>query len=77
MDWPLKEGGAASDDSDGWKVDYTKLIQNGPNAVGFDYFFRITASLDRPPYAHIENDRVTAVPTDEPHFKEVVSALKG
>ena len=65
MDWPLKEGGFATDYPDGWKVDYTKPIQNGPNAVGFDYYFGITASLDMPPYTFIENDRVTAVPTVE------------
>ncbi|MDI9470244.1 MAG: arylsulfatase [Bacillota bacterium] len=43
-------------------VDYRRPIQNGPNAYGFDYFFGISASLDMPPYAYIENDRFTAVP---------------
>lgn len=46
-------------------VDYTKPIANGPNAVGFDYYFGISASLDMVPYAFIENDRVTVNPTED------------
>jgi arylsulfatase A-like enzyme len=65
MDWPLKEGGFATDYPDGWKVDYTKPIANGPNAVGFDYYFGISASLDMPPYVFIENDRTVGTPTVE------------
>ncbi|HXG13199.1 MAG TPA: exo-alpha-sialidase [Gemmataceae bacterium] len=65
MDWPLKDGGIARDYPDGWKVDYTRPIQNGPNAVGFDYYFGISASLDMPPYIFIENDRTQGVPTVE------------
>ncbi|MDE0737233.1 MAG: arylsulfatase [Pirellulaceae bacterium] len=64
MDWPLKKGGFA-DDGDrwspqyrgGWDVDYSKPIQNGPNTLGFDYFFGISASLDMPPYVFIRNDK--------------------
>ncbi len=40
-------------------------IQNGPNTVGFDHYFGISASLDMPPYVFIENDRVQGVPTVE------------
>jgi arylsulfatase A-like enzyme len=65
MDWPLKEGGWARDYDDGWKVDYTRPIQNGPTAVGFDSYFGISASLDMPPYVFIENDRCRGVPTVE------------
>jgi arylsulfatase A-like enzyme len=65
MDWPLQQGGFARNYPDGWKVDYTRPIPNGPNAVGFDYFFGIAASLDMPPYVFIENDRVQGVPTVE------------
>jgi arylsulfatase A-like enzyme len=65
MNWPLKEAGFAKDYADQWKVDYTRPIQNGPNAVGFDYYFGISASLDMPPYVFIENDKVTQVPTLE------------
>ncbi|MCA9222581.1 MAG: sulfatase-like hydrolase/transferase [Planctomycetales bacterium] len=65
MNWPLKDGGFASQDADGWKVDYTAPIQEGPNAVGFDEFFGISASLDMPPYVFIQNDRSVGVPTVE------------
>ena len=65
MDWPLKQGGFATVDADGWKVDYTRPIQNGPNSVGFDDYFGISASLDMPPYAFIENDHTVGVPTVE------------
>ncbi len=46
------------------KPDFTKPIKNGPNELGFDYFFGITASLDIPPYFYIENDRITATSID-------------
>lgn len=44
-------------------VDYTKPITNGPQSVGFDTYFGISASLDMVPYCFIENDRVPATPT--------------
>jgi arylsulfatase A len=44
-------------------VDYSKPIANGPNSVGFDYYFGVSASLDMVPYTFIENDHVTAEPT--------------
>ncbi len=43
-------------------VDFAKPIINGPNEVGFDYFFGISASLDMAPHVYVENDRVTAQP---------------
>ncbi len=46
-------------------TDYSKPIKNGPTAVGFDYYFGISASLDMPPFVYIENDRFTALPTTE------------
>lgn len=49
-------------------VDYTKPIANGPNAVGFDEYFGISASLDMVPYTYIENDHVTALPTADKTF---------
>jgi arylsulfatase A-like enzyme len=45
-------------------VDYSKPIANGPTSVGFDSYFGISASLDMVPYCFIENDHVTAVPTE-------------
>lgn len=65
MDLPLQAGGVASEKSGGWQVAYSQPIRNGPNAVGFDYFFGISASLDMPPYTYIENDRFVAIPTVE------------
>jgi arylsulfatase A len=43
---------------------FKEPIKNGPNALGFDYFFGIAASLDIPPYFYIENDRITAASID-------------
>ena len=38
-------------------VDWKGRIERGPNSVGFDYYWGISASLDMPPYIWIENDR--------------------
>ncbi len=38
-------------------------VSDGPTTRGFDYFFGISASLDMPPYAFIENDHLTQAPT--------------
>jgi arylsulfatase A len=45
-------------------VDITKPLLAGPNTIGFDYFYGITASLDIPPYVWIENNKVTATSID-------------
>jgi arylsulfatase A len=45
-------------------VDFAKPILNGPTAVGFDYYFGISASLDMSPYVFIENDRATDIPCE-------------
>ena len=50
-------------------VDFSKPILNGPNSVGFDYYFGISASLDMVPYTFIENDRVTALPSEDGDFE--------
>lgn len=69
MDWTLKDGGIATEKSynkktnPGWDVDYSQPIQNGPNSVGFDYFYGISASLDMPPYVYIENNKSQGIPT--------------
>ncbi|HEY1052848.1 MAG TPA: sulfatase-like hydrolase/transferase, partial [Prosthecobacter sp.] len=56
-------------------VDYTKPITNGPQSVGFDTYFGISASLDMVPYCFIENDRVPANPTAT--MKLVMNAAEG
>ena len=69
MDWPKSPG--TSFDPSGkvvptlQDIDWARSITNGPNSLGFDYYFGISASLDMPPYLFIENDKVTAVPTTE------------
>jgi len=65
MDWARLPGAAAKGDIDPAKIDYTQKIQNGPLSVGFDYYYGISASLDMPPFAYIENDHVTSLPTVE------------
>lgn len=84
MDWPLKDGEVADDGGnfsggykDGWKVDYEGKIQHGPNALGFDYFFGISASLDMPPYVYIENQTPTEPATVEKAFHRKGPAAKG
>lgn len=52
-------------------VRWSEPIKNGPIAVGFDYYFGISASLDMPPYVFIENDRVTVAPTIERGWKRL------
>ena len=58
-------------------VDYAQPIQNGPNAVGFDEYFGISASLDMVPYAFIENDRLTSQPTEERSFAMMLGKRQG
>lgn len=73
MDWTLKGGAEVNELSiesadQVWNVDFSKPILNGPNSVGFDYYFGISASLDMVPYTYIENDRVVALPDEEGAF---------
>jgi arylsulfatase A-like enzyme len=58
MTWPEKGG----------KADFRGPVKDGPTTRGFDTFFGITASLDMPVYAWIENERVTAEPTATKKF---------
>ncbi len=44
-------------------VDFTKPFGGGPLAHGFDRFLGISASLDMPPYAYLENEYVARPPT--------------
>ncbi len=46
------------------QVNLLKGITAGPNDIGFDYFYGITASLDIPPYVYIENNKITAIRID-------------
>jgi len=49
-------------------VDFAQPIRNGPNALGFDDYFGISASLDMVPYTFIKNDRVVELPTEDKQF---------
>ena len=70
MEWPTKSGGTMPDRvvangfRPGDEVDYAKPLKGGPNDCGFDSYFGISASLDMPPYAFIENRKVTELPTE-------------
>lgn len=66
MDWSTLDGEPLTDamNQDVTKVDYDQPVTNGPNAVGFDSFFGIPASLDMLPYCYLQDDRVVAAPTD-------------
>jgi len=82
MDWTLKPDAPPFGDSiekgeDGWRVDFTKPIRNGPNSVGFDYYFGISASLDMVPYTFIENDRVVTMPTEDKSFPMMLGRTNG
>lgn len=44
-------------------VDFTKPVTAGPNTIGFDYSFIISASLDMDPYVYIEDGKVLEPPT--------------
>jgi arylsulfatase A-like enzyme len=73
MDWPMKPDAKPFPDQSekeerGWQADFSKPIRHGPNSVGFDYFFGISASLDMVPYTFIENDRVVTIPTVDKFF---------
>lgn len=73
MDWVKNEGREVSQldiesAAQVWNVDFSKPIANGPNSVGFNYYFGISASLDMVPYTFIENDHVTALPTEDGDF---------
>ncbi len=68
LGWVSREGGTGS-----WErgytgtgetlgIDFSKPVLGGPNTLGFDYFFGTAASLDRPPYAFIENDSTIGIP---------------
>ena len=65
LNWLQSDGTPAGESNHGARVDYSQPIKDGPNAVGFDYFYGISASLDMPPFVFIENDRATELPTVE------------
>jgi len=82
MDWQLKPGKKVNplgieSRAQVFNVEYDKPIKNGPNVLGFDYYFGISASLDMVPYTFIENDRVAANPTEDRDFAMVLGKEAG
>jgi arylsulfatase A len=65
FNWAKWENPGQQKKHPGWQFDFSKPIERGPVSAGFDSFFGISASLDMAPFAWIENDRVTALPTAE------------
>ncbi len=59
------------------KSDPSAPVGNGPTTRGFDYYFGISASLDMPPFAFIENNRFTEAPTVEKKFQRKGAAAPG
>ena len=59
LGWGKLEGDAETVEN----IDHEAAITGGPNALGFDYFYGIPASLDMQPYVYVVNDRVEALPT--------------
>ena len=43
-------------------IDYKKRVKNGPDALGFDYYYGHCGSLDMAPYVYVEDGVVTAAP---------------
>ena len=52
-------------------------VGNGPTTRGFNSYFGISASLDMPPFAYIENDRFTEAPSAEKKWQRTGAAAPG
>ncbi|CAN5123751.1 arylsulfatase [soil metagenome] len=82
FDWALKPGGTVNklnieSREQVFNVRYDQPFTNGPTAVGFDYYFGISASLDMVPYTFLENDRVTKLPTEDRDWPMMVNGKGG
>jgi arylsulfatase A-like enzyme len=70
LQWTRQDGtledqdrGAKSRVRSGENIDYTRPFGGGPLALGFDFYFGISASLNMPPFCYLEGDRVVMAPT--------------
>jgi len=50
-------------------IDFSKPVQNGPLARGFDYFYGMAGSNNMIPYVFIENEKVVQPPIAEKKWK--------
>ncbi len=69
MQWHDREGNPLGERGDqrfrsGENVDFERDVTGGPNDVGFDTYFGISASLDMSPYAYLRDRRVETLPTE-------------
>jgi arylsulfatase A-like enzyme len=62
--WQTKDGTEPDDDYyEQETIDFTKPITQGPNDLGFDYFFGTSGcTTDDPPLCFIENNRAVGIP---------------
>lgn len=51
-------------------IDWTKAISGGPLDRGFDYYFG-DGTINFPPYAWVENDRLLEAPTEEMDIQDI------
>lgn len=79
LGWRTTDGVTPSDASNesGENIDYAQPITGGPLASGFDTFFGIPASLDMVPYVYVENERVTAPPTEQIEGRSGLAFYRG
>ncbi|MCM8534986.1 MAG: arylsulfatase [Lentisphaeraceae bacterium] len=64
-DFQFKKGAASNGigfNASKQDIDYTKKIINGPDSIGFDYYYGHCGSLDMAPYVYVENGNVTSAP---------------
>lgn len=78
LDWVLKKGHEDALEAAGTQtnevgmvqdmnpefIDFTKKPTDGPLDHGFDYSYILPASLDMEPYCYLENDILTAIPSE-------------
>ncbi len=62
---PIIDFGNPAWSVDGFDIDHSAPIGNGPTTLGFDSYFGIAGSLDMPPYCFIENDHTVGIPDRE------------
>lgn len=82
MDWEVLPGKSVTElniepREQVFHVDYSQPIKNGPQSVGFDQYFGISASLDMVPYTFLRNDRVVALPTEDREFELMIGRPDG
>ena len=56
-------------------IDWGKPVSGGPLDRGFDYYFG-DGTINFPPYAWVENDRITEIPTEEMDINNIGFSTK-